>query len=148
VIVDVGRVRLGVNLPGPFSTSIGVRGDGPFAAACTVCGVIGLILAYKAYVLIAGGVLLLIAVAVLSRRVRRAAVAEDATREEYSEWCEAPPPPLTLPGRFTDTWFVNNLPILHPGQGPMLLSALQARGWSDDKIIQLVKRHPGTLELY
>jgi len=30
----------------------------------------------------------------------------------------------------------------------MLLAALRARGWSDDKIIQLVKRHPGTLELY
>jgi len=51
-------VRLGVNLPGPFSTSIGGRGDGSFAFACSVCGVIGLVLAYGAYMLIAGGVLL------------------------------------------------------------------------------------------
>jgi hypothetical protein len=89
-IDDVGRVRLGVNLPGPFSTSIGGRGGGSLAAGCAVCMVIGLVLAYGAYMLIAGGVLLLIAIPVLHRRARRVAEAEDAAREEYREWCEGP----------------------------------------------------------
>jgi hypothetical protein len=114
----------------------------PGRKTCTLCMVIGLIVTYWVYKLLAGGVLLLIAVLVLYARARRAAEAENAAREEYRTWYEGPPPPLTLPGRFTETWFSNHLPNLHPGQAPMLLDALRARGWSDDKISQMIDRHP------
>lgn len=49
-------------------------------------------------------------------------------------WLEGPPPPLQLPGRFTQTWIARNVPELHPGQVPVLLEELRRRGWSEPDI--------------
>jgi hypothetical protein len=60
------------------------------------------------------------------RRVRRDA--------QLAAWLVAPPPRLQAPGRFTENWFAEQVPLLHPGQIPMLEEALRNRGWKDDKI--------------
>jgi hypothetical protein len=68
--------------------------------------------------------------------------AEDRRREEARKreaaalkaWLAGPPPPLPVPGRFTTNWFAANVPSLHPGQIPVLLTELQARGWTQEKI--------------
>ena len=54
-------------------------------------------------------------------------------------WLAAPPTPLPMPGRFTQTWIVANAPHLHPGQVPMLLRELNARGWTDQRIDDRVR---------
>jgi hypothetical protein len=61
--------------------------------------------------------------------------ADEHARER---WLAAPPPALVSPGRFTDRWFADNIPQLHPGQVPMLRAELRARGWKDDRVEQRV----------
>jgi hypothetical protein len=55
-------------------------------------------------------------------------------RLAHERWLAGPPPPLTMPGRFTQTWIEHNVPGLHPGQIPALTKELQRRGWSDSDI--------------
>jgi hypothetical protein len=56
----------------------------------------------------------------------------------HQRWLESPPPPLQLPARFTQGWIEENVPYLHPGQVPVLIDELHARGWKDERIAQRV----------
>jgi hypothetical protein len=67
-----------------------------------------------------------------------AAEQERQRVEAYRRWLEGPPPPLSLPGRFTQNWIAENVPQLHPGQLPVLMEELQARGWTEARIAQRV----------
>jgi hypothetical protein len=53
-------------------------------------------------------------------------------------WLAGPPPPLLVPSRFTEAWFRDNVPSLHPGQVPPLIEALGHRGWTEHKIVARV----------
>lgn len=72
------------------------------------------------------------------RAVRQAADTEARAKAEQA-WLAGPPPILYVPGRFTDKWFAENLPGLHPGQVPVLLEELHDRGWTDDRIERRVR---------
>ncbi len=81
-------------------------------------------------------------------RVRAQEAAVEAERRRAEEeadrlatWLAAPPPPLALPTRFTETWLSREVPRLHPGQVPELLAALHSRGWTDDRIDDRVARY-------
>jgi hypothetical protein len=54
-------------------------------------------------------------------------------------WLDGPAPPLPLPSRFTQNWIAANVPYLHPGQVPVLLAEMRARGWSEERIDQRVR---------
>lgn len=56
----------------------------------------------------------------------------------HEAWLAAPAEPLILPSRFTDRWFEENVPTLHPGQVEPLLTELRARGWTEPRIEQRV----------
>lgn len=72
------------------------------------------------------------------RAVRHAADMEARARAEQA-WLAGPPPALRVPGRFTDKWFAENVPGLHPGQVPVLLEELRDRGWTDERIARRVQ---------
>src|SRR4051812_38352163 len=86
-------------------------------------GLLGLLLAaaiilsaaiqYWMYVLPA-----LIVATVIAFKLRTRGRARRA--EAHARWLAAPPPPLELPGRFTQNWIASNVPRLHPGQVPVL----------------------------
>lgn len=61
------------------------------------------------------------------RATRQAAEAE-ARAKARQTWLDGPPPPLRVPGRFTDKWFAENAPQLHPGQVPVLMAELTKEG--------------------
>lgn len=61
--------------------------------------------------------------------------------EDLESWLNASPPPLDLPGRFTQNWFRENMSSVHPGQVPTLLDELASRGWSRDDIDRRVMPH-------
>lgn len=65
----------------------------------------------------------------------RAVAEAEAQAVAQREWLEGPPPPLQVPTRFSETWFANHVPKLHPGQMPALTSELRARGWNDQRIM-------------
>lgn len=56
---------------------------------------------------------------------------EQQRGEAREAWLRGPPPRLRLPGRFTQNWFADYGPRLHPGQVPALLEELHRRGWKD-----------------
>jgi hypothetical protein len=58
---------------------------------------------------------------------------------EHQEWLDGPPPPFHPPGRITQTWLEDNVPDMHPGQIPMLVTEMKARGWNEDRIAQRVE---------
>jgi hypothetical protein len=60
--------------------------------------------------------------------------AREQQRADHARWLAAPPPPIQFPSRFTQNWIMENVPTLHPGQVPMLLAELRARGWTDGRI--------------
>jgi hypothetical protein len=64
---------------------------------------------------------------------------EKARREAHERWLNSPPPSFRPPPRFTQTWLEANVPRLHPGQVPMLLDELRARGWNDARIEQRIQ---------
>jgi hypothetical protein len=66
--------------------------------------------------------------------VERAAEEQRQARIAHERWLAGPPPPLTMPGRFTQAWFARNLRGMHPGQIPVLMDELRRRGWSDGDI--------------
>lgn len=66
-----------------------------------------------------------------AERARQARIA-------HEQWLAGPPPPLQLPGRFTQTWIAQHVPHLHPGQVPVLIAELRRRGWTDPDIDQRV----------
>jgi hypothetical protein len=70
---------------------------------------------------------------------RREAEAQRLSAQQA--WLKGRPPPLVPPGRFSETWFAENIPKMHPGQIPMLFVALRSRGWSDDKINERLAHH-------
>jgi hypothetical protein len=74
----------------------------------------------------------------LRHAAERAAEEERQLAQAHRQWLEAPPPFLTLPGRFTENWIANNVPLLHPGQVPILMDELRARGWTEARIAQRV----------
>ena len=88
---------------------------------------------------VALALLLIVATAALAPVVRqqlrladeRAAERERQRAEAYRSWLDSPPEPLRLPARFTQTWLEENVPLLHPGQVPMLMDEMRARGWTD-----------------
>jgi len=61
---------------------------------------------------------------------------ERAAREA---WLAGPPPPLSLPSRFTQQWLEEHVPSLHPGQVPVLLREMRARGWTEQRIADRVR---------
>jgi hypothetical protein len=71
-------------------------------------------------------------------RYARAAERQRAFEEAHHAWLAGPAPPLSLPSRFSERWFADNVPYLHPGQVPVLMDELRARGWKDDRIAQRV----------
>jgi hypothetical protein len=76
------------------------------------------------------------------RRERAAWAAKQRARQAelaHQAWLAGPPPPLTMPGRFTQNWITENVPHLHPGQVPELLREMRARGWTDARIEQRVR---------
>lgn len=80
----------------------------------------------------------------LQREHEQRQQALDRAREREREanhraWLAGPPPPLAMPGRFTPNWLAANAPHLHPGQVPMLLKELRARGWTDGRINDRVR---------
>jgi hypothetical protein len=140
-------------------------GDGSGAALLfglvAIAVVIGLIVKYRyvAVPLLVVGGLMLVAVAkaaaekqaVAARlvqerqeseardRVTRQAAEADARAKARQAWLDGPPPTLRVPGRFTDKWFAENAPQLHPGQVPVLMTELHERGWTDDRIARRVR---------
>jgi hypothetical protein len=68
------------------------------------------------------------------------AVRAQARREEEAvrQWLSQPPPAMDVPGRFTDKWFRDHIPTMHPGQVPALMSELHARGWTDARIAERI----------
>jgi hypothetical protein len=67
-------------------------------------------------------------------RAERAEADRIEREKRVAAWLAAPPSELELPGRFTETWFADRIPRLHPGQISVLESALRNRGWKDDRI--------------
>jgi hypothetical protein len=75
---------------------------------------------------------------------RHQAASADLAEEEPTVVQQAwlgPAPPLTLPSRFTQSWFVSHGPRLHPKQVPVLFAELHRRGWTEDEIQQRVIPH-------
>jgi hypothetical protein len=62
-----------------------------------------------------------------------------ARAESQRKWLAGPPPTLLVPARFTDKWFAEHAPYLHPGQVPALMQELHERGWTDDRIDRRVR---------
>lgn len=69
----------------------------------------------------------------------QAAERANQARIAHAQWLAGPPPPLQLPGRFTQTWITQHVPQLHPGQIPVLFAELRRRGWTELDIDQRVK---------
>lgn len=92
------------------------------------------------------------AAAAQRRRVEQAAAAqqlrteqeavEAKTRAEAQQrWLEGPPPTLYVPRRFSEGWFADNVPKLHPGQLAPLRDEMLARGWTDERIARRLGRY-------
>jgi hypothetical protein len=71
----------------------------------------------------------------------RARAEAEAKAKAQREWLHGPPPTLYVPRRFSEDWFADNVPKLHPGQVPTLLAELRARGWTDQRIGQRIARY-------
>lgn len=71
----------------------------------------------------------------------RAAAEARARAEAQRKWLEGPPPTLYVPQRFTEHWFAENLPNMHPGQIAPLFRELYARGWNNRRIEQRLHRY-------
>ncbi len=71
---------------------------------------------------------------------RQEAERERERRQQVAieHWLAAPPPRLVMPGRFTQNWLAAHIPDLHPGQVPVLLKELHARGWTEERIEERV----------
>jgi hypothetical protein len=125
--------RVGVHA-GPVSVYGGGRrrrSGGGFVGLLLVMGVIGAAIEYW-YVSVPLAVLVgALAIWALHARNARQAAA-------LSAWLACPPPPLPMPGRFTENWLAANVPTLHPGQIPMLERELRARGWAQARIDERV----------
>lgn len=100
--------------------------------------IVAVVSAFWPYLLAIGGVLLVLWLLTKEKRAERAAAVQQRQAEELQRWLKAPPPPLPLPGRFTDNWFAANVPRLHPGQVPVLFEEMHARGWTSRRIEQRV----------
>lgn len=133
--------RVGVRA-GPVSIYGGGRrrrsSGGGFGALVGILFLVGLVVAYWYIALPVALVSAVIAYLVHRNDQRRLVEAQEAHAAQQQAWLAAPPPPLALPTRFTERWFENNVPYLHPGQVPRLMDELRARGWKDDRIQQRV----------
>lgn len=74
----------------------------------------------------------------LAEAERLRVLRAEEQRRAHEAWLAGPPPPLSMPGRFTQNWIQANVPRLHPGQVPALIRELRSRGWSDDRIDERV----------
>jgi hypothetical protein len=113
------------------------------AAVVAIVVVIALIVAYwyiAVPVLILIGVLTAIVTkANAEKKAEQARLLAERQAETQRKWLAGPPPTLLVPGRFTDKWFAENVPYLHPGQVPALMQELHERGWTDDRIDRRVR---------
>lgn len=125
------RGRVGVHA-GPVSAYGGGRGG--FVAVLGAALVIGLTIEY--WYVVAPALVVGVVAFIASLRIgRKRAVARTQA------WLAAPAPTLTVPRRFTDKWFAEHAPALHPGQVPALMQELHRRGWTDSRIAQGVVPH-------
>jgi hypothetical protein len=93
-------------------------------------------------VLLGAAVLTVVALVVTKNaRAERREVSRQRRARELERWLAGPPPVLYLPARFSEQWFATNVPGLHPGQIPVLLDEMKARGWSNQHIAQRLGRH-------
>jgi hypothetical protein len=65
----------------------------------------------------------------------------EAHAEAQRKWLQSPAPPLVVPLRFSEQWFAANIPRMHPGQIPVLVEEMHARGWTDQRIAQRIGRY-------
>lgn len=72
--------------------------------------------------------------AIVFASVKCAEYFAEKRQVERAAWLAAPGPPLVVPIRFSESWFAENVPSLHPDQVPALYEALANRGWSAGKI--------------
>ncbi len=137
--------RVGVRA-GPVSLYAGGRGRRPrrsggggLIAFITIACLIALIVKFW-YIALSVAIAVGLAAVLVRRRSARQA------RERERRWLAGPPPPLALPGRFTENWFGSHVPSMHPGQVPDLFEALRERGWTPERIEKRVtpylKRNP------
>lgn len=90
-------------------------------------------------VLVVVAVALAVASVPILRALREHAAEQQRLADlEYQQWLDGPPPPLAVPSRFTQRWIEENVPSLHPGQVPVLLGEMRARGWTDVRIQERV----------
>jgi hypothetical protein len=122
---------------GPFSASYNVNNP-VFGAFMLLVVIVAIVKAFWPYLLAAAAALVLILVLTRGLRAEHAAAAKKQRELQVQQWLRSPPPPLPLPGRFTDNWFAANVPSLHPGQVPVLLAEMRARGWTNQRIAQRV----------
>jgi hypothetical protein len=118
-------------------------GGGALIAFLGVVLVVGLAIEYWYIVVPILVVVIIMAVAGSNqkkqRQAERTAAAERIQLEAQHRWLDGPPPALQVPGRFTENWFAENVPSLHPGQVPALLEELHERGWTDQRIEKRVR---------
>jgi hypothetical protein len=125
------------------SRSSSSDGGGALVAVIAIVVVIALIVTYwyiAVPVLVVFGVLTaIIAKATAEKRAEQAQLLAERQAETQRKWLTGPPPTLLVPGRFTDKWFAEHAPYLHPGQVPALMQELHERGWTDDRIDRRVQ---------
>jgi hypothetical protein len=128
------------------SSSRSSSSDGGGAALVAVVGIVIVIALIVTYwyiavpVLVVLGVLTaMIAKANSEKKAEQAQLLAERQAETQRKWLAGPPPTLLVPGRFTDKWFAEHAPYLHPGQVPALMQELHERGWTDDRIDRRVR---------
>lgn len=132
-----GRVRVSA---GPMSWSGGGRrsnasGGGSCLGLILVLGLVAIAVEWIVeHWYIAVPVLVVALFAVLLAVGKYVEHSEAKRQAEIEAWLAAPGPPLVVPTRFSENWFAENVPSLHPDQVPALYDALRHRGWREDKI--------------
>ena len=122
---------------GPFGFSYNTRNP-VLGAFVLLAIIIAVVQAFWPYLLAAGVIIVVARIATQGGRANAAEAAKQRREEALQRWLTGPPPPLALPARFSHGWWASNLPGMHPGQVPILLAEMRARGWTNERIQQRV----------